>query len=201
MRIHGKIKKETENFEWNSENEQFLIENYSKIGLKKMAEHFGVSESSIKCKARRLGVRSRTMSAERRQMLDDNLDICNSVLVSKMGFTFRQVNYHRAEYGTTVIESNDKLCVAEVARLVGKKPYQIRTAWIKVRGLKSKKNGIYRMVTFRSLFEFMRDHPELYDATECDYHFFADKKWFKEKLKQDSLKKRQKRWGEYYKVV
>ena len=57
---------------WTKEQINFLIDNYSKMSVAELSQIFGVNEESVKCKARKLGLRNvRYWTAEEDSILKE----------------------------------------------------------------------------------------------------------------------------------
>ena len=82
------------------------------------------------------------------------------------------------------LELTDKLLLIQIAELVGIEQSIIGKTWFK-KGLPYKKHGVYKMVSEEQLLKFMKEHPELWKASECDYYFFCRYQWFREKLESE----------------
>lgn len=62
-------------------------------------------------------------------------------------------------------------------------------------GLKPRKKGPYRMYRQSAILNFLKDHPELWNATKVtDTTIFAECKWFKDKQLCDVQRKRNYFW-------
>lgn len=84
-------------------------------------------------------------------------------------------------YIPNFMEQTDKLTGAEIGRLVGIDKSNIYRTWVK-KGLKVQMVGRNKMVSEEQLTKFMKEHPELWKASKCDYYFFCRYKWFKDRL-------------------
>lgn len=82
------------------------------------------------------------------------------------------------------LDLTDKLMLIQIAELVGMEQSIIGKTWFR-KGLPYKKHGYYKMVSEEQLLKFMKEHPELWKASECDYYFFCRHKWFREKLENE----------------
>lgn len=83
-----------------------------------------------------------------------------------------------------VMEQTDKLTGAEIGRLVGMDKSNIYKTW-EEKGLKMQTLGRYKMVSEKQLVKFMKEHPELWKASKCDYYYFGRYKWFKDRLQRE----------------
>lgn len=73
----------------------------------------------------------------------------------------------------------------EIALLTGISYRNILTTWVERYGLKCKKIGRRLSVREQDLFDFMKNHTDLWQATKCEEYFFHDCDWFQEKLKYE----------------
>ena len=83
-----------------------------------------------------------------------------------------------------MMDNTDRWSFKQVADAVGVDPACIGKTWVK-HGLKYVKRGYYCLVEESELHRFMREHPELWNATKCDYYLFYQFPWFMKKLEQD----------------
>lgn len=101
-----------------------------------------------------------------------------------------------------LMDRTDRWTITQVAEAVGMDKGTIYRTWSKY-GLKSVKRGLYRLIKEEDLIKFMKEHPERWDATKCDYYLFYKYPWFMEKLEQDkkqpSTQKKREHWTDYQK--
>lgn len=189
---------------WNEENIKWLEKNYKYGNIDACAKHFNVTRPYIMKVASKYGISSgRFLTEKQKKIMESKSNRSNQYFMKIFGRDNGAIRSMRSNYCVgTIIESNeDKLNCAEVGRIVGKDKSTIAKCWCKA-GLEYEYVGKrYKMIRIDKLKKFMRENPKKWDATECEAWFFNKDKWFQEKLKADSLKKRQKRWGEYYEVI
>ena len=115
-------------------------------------------------------------------------------LSKKLGRSYRAVlDKLKKEQLGTFIENSDDLILAEVCRLVGRDKETIKRTWVKY-GLKIRKKGKYSLIREKDLLEFMKNNPDRWDATKCEYWFFERYEWFRKKRIYDSEKMCNERW-------
>ena len=96
-----------------------------------------------------------------------------------------------------LIDRTDRWPITHVAEAVGMDAVTIYRTWIKY-GLKSVKRGAYRLIKEEDLVKFMKEHPERWDATKCDYYLFYKYPWFMEKLAKDKKEPTKQKMREYW---
>ena len=82
------------------------------------------------------------------------------------------------------MENTDKLNTVQIAEVTGSCQSSISGTW-QNKGLRLQKVGQYRVITEENLINFMQEHPELWTASRCDYHYFSKYKWFRERLERE----------------
>lgn len=89
--------------------------------------------------------------------------------------------------------------MAMLPEIVGRPYGTVRKTWANA-GLKVKKCGKeIAYVQEKDLYKFMQEHPNLWDARECDYYYFYTQKWFLEALENErngNHAARYKKWSE-----
>ena len=63
--------------------------------------------------------------------------------------------------------------------------------WTK-HGLKFSRSGYYCLVEEKEILRFMQEHPDMWNATKCDYYLFYQYPWFMKKLEEDKKKGKSK---------
>ena len=100
--------------------------------------------------------------------------------------------------------TTDCITANQVGVLVGQFRTNIYRRWSKA-GLPLKKMGTkFKVISEKQLIKFMKEHYELWRASQCDYDFFCKYDWFLERLKAerngtdtiDAYRKR-KEWTPY----
>lgn len=81
-------------------------------------------------------------------------------------------------------DSTDKLNIAQISELVGVHRQSITRTWFKY-GFKTEKEGMFLLAAENELIRFMKKHPELWKAADCDYYFFQRFDWFIDKLHKE----------------
>ena len=81
-------------------------------------------------------------------------------------------------------EQTDKLNITQISEITGIQKGSISKTWRKY-GLKLKKEGCFSVISENELIDFMKSHPELWKASDCDYYFFYRFDWFMEKLEKE----------------
>lgn len=100
-----------------------------------------------------------------------------------------------------LINVTDKWTFSMIAEAVGVSKHAVSRTW-KKHGLRYSRRAYYCLVSEKNLLDFMKEHPELWDATKCDYSLFCKYDWFMEKLSEDKkipLDQRGYNWTEYQK--
>lgn len=86
---------------------------------------------------------------------------------------------------TNCTSETEKITGRQVSFLVGQHDKSIYKRWYKA-GLPLKKFGAkFRVVSEKELVAFMKEHHELWRASQCDYDFFCKYDWFIERLKKE----------------
>lgn len=108
-----------------------------------------------------------------------------SGIAKELGRSCQSVNSKRIELGiASFTAQTDKLNMRQIAELVGVDGRTIGKVWVK-HGLRFRKVGCYKVISESRLLSFMKEHPELWKASKCDYHFFCRHKWFRERLENE----------------
>ncbi len=81
-------------------------------------------------------------------------------------------------------DQTDKVNCTIIAELVGVDRSNIHRVWVN-KGLKMERVGPYKVTAEKELLRFMKEHPELWKASKCDYYFFCQYKWFTDRLKRE----------------
>lgn len=131
--------------------------------------------------------------SKHRQWTDEEIeklyDLCErktkSGIAKELGRSCQSVNSKRIELGiASFTEQTDKLNMRQVAEIVGVDKSTIGKVWTK-HGLRFQKVGQYKVVSEEKLLIFMQNHPDLWKASKCDYHFFQRHNWFLERLNME----------------
>lgn len=100
-----------------------------------------------------------------------------------------------------LLDNTDKWTFAEAGDALGLSRGVLNRTWVK-HGLKFVKRGTYCLVEEKELVRFMQEHPDMWDATKCDYYLFYKYPWFLEKLEEDKkvpVENRGFYWTDYQK--
>ena len=108
-----------------------------------------------------------------------------SEIAKRMKRSKSSVNCKKIRMGIHhVMEQTDKIMVADIARLVGIDKSNIYKTWVG-KGLELQTIGRNKVASEEMILKFMKEHPELWKASKCDYYFFCRHKWFKERLERE----------------
>lgn len=95
------------------------------------------------------------------------------------------VKYKRISMGIDCFANQtDLLNITQISELTGIQKGSISKTWRKY-GLKLKKEGCFSVISEDELIDFMKSHPELWKASDCDYYFFYRFDWFIERLEKE----------------
>lgn len=83
-----------------------------------------------------------------------------------------------------LMDNTDRWTFKQITEAIGAGSGVVHKTWVK-HGLKFVKRGTFCLVKEEDLLKFMKMHPELWDASKCDYYLFYQYPWFIEKLKKD----------------
>ena len=126
-----------------------------------------------------------------------------SDIAKKMGRTESSITNKRQELGIDCMMNLTELWnFSQIARAVGKSNGIVNTVWVK-HGFKYTKRGYFCLAEEKEVLRFMQEHPELWDATKCDYYLFYQYPWFINKLEEDrkkSYKNKHYLWTDYEKA-
>lgn len=100
-------------------------------------------------------------------------------------------------------DSLDRLTMTDISILCGISKDSVNKTWVR-RGLATRKYGGVRHTSEKILFDFMQNNQDLWNAADCDKHFFQNQKWFADKLKSERTdgekRKTYEFWTEYEKA-
>ena len=126
-----------------------------------------------------------------------------SDIAKKMGRTESSITNKRQELGIDCMMNLTELWnFSQIARAVGKSNGIVNTVWVK-HGFKYTKRGYFCLAEEKEVLRFMQEHPDLWDATKCDYYLFYQYPWFINKLEEDrkkSYKNKHYFWTDYEKA-
>lgn len=182
---------------WEQWQIDLLRAEYGKTDMDVLAVKLGKNKQAIAQYAHNHGVSSgRYWSKEEEQYLIENYGRMTARTISKrLGKDYRATlnKINHMEIGN-FLDNTEHLHLADVSKIVSRDKETIKKCWF-THGLNHRKVGRYTIIKEIDLIKFMKENPKYWNATECDYYFFSRFGWFQTKLKQDSLQKREKRWG------
>ena len=100
-----------------------------------------------------------------------------------------------------LMDNTDRWTFQQITYAVGVSKGVVHKTWVK-HGLKYVKRGYFCLVEESELLRFMKEHPEFWDATKCDYYLFYQYPWFMKKLEEDKkipYEKKKYYWTDYQK--
>lgn len=100
-----------------------------------------------------------------------------------------------------LMDNTDRWTFQQITYAVGVSKGVVHKTWVK-HGLKYVKRGYFCLVEESELLRFMKEHPEFWDATKCDYYLFYQYPWFMKKLERDKkipYEKKKYYWTDYQK--
>jgi hypothetical protein len=103
----------------------------------------------------------------------------------------------------TLMTVTDLWSFTQISEAVGKSRGAVNKSWV-ANGLKFVKRGCYCLVEEKEVLRFMQEHPNLWDATKCDYYLFYQYPWFIKKLEEDRKKPANAKkyfWTDYEKSI
>ena len=96
----------------------------------------------------------------------------------------------------------DDWTFTQITEMLGLGPRVVNTTFVK-HGLKFQKRGRYCFVKEEDLIHFMKNNPNLWDATKVEYYIFSEYNWFLKKLEEDKKKSKsiskEYHWTDYEK--
>lgn len=136
-------------------------------------------------KKRNFGIRRQWTQEETEKLIQLSENYTKSDIAKRLHRTPSSVNgkIQALQLGG-LIDRTAKWNFKQIADAVGVDPGCVGKTWVKY-GLKYVKRGYYCLVDETELHRFMREHPELWNATKCDYYLFYQFSWFMDKLEQD----------------
>ena len=134
---------------------------------------------------RKYGEHRRWTKEEEKRLCQLCEEKTKSGIAKELGRSRQSVNSKRIELGiASFTDQTDKLSMKQIAELVGVDNSTIGKVWTN-HGLRFRKVGQYKVISEDRLLSFMQEHPELWKASKCDYHFFCRHKWFMERLENE----------------
>lgn len=127
-----------------------------------------------------------------------------SDIAKKLGRSTSSITNKKKQLGIGfMMELTDLWNFNQLSEAVGKSMGSVNKSWV-VNGLKFVKRGCYCLVEEKEVLRFMQEHPNLWDATKCDYYLFYQYPWFLKKLEEDRKKPANAKkyfWTDYEKSV
>lgn len=109
----------------------------------------------------------------------------DSWMAKKLNRTVNSVKCKRVMMGIcSYTDQTDKLTGSEIGRLVGVDKSSIYTTWVR-NGFVLQTLGRNKVASEEEVVKFMKQHPELWKASKCDYYFFMRYKWFTDRLQRE----------------
>lgn len=134
---------------------------------------------------RRYAPRQRWTKEETDLLIELSEYMTQSEVAKRLGRSASAVKNKRREMGiSSFTDQTDRLTITQIAELVGVDKSTISKTWRKY-GMRFRTMGYYKMTTEQTLIRFMQNHPDLWKASKCDYHFFCQYKWFVDKLEKE----------------
>lgn len=182
---------------WTEEQEEYLRENYRKKGPAHCAEYIGKSVASIWRKANKMDLNSgRYFTEKERKYIEKNIGkVALRDMAKRTGHTYDAIRIYISRNGFAHVSStNNRMTIREFSRLLNIDDQTIRKTYAKY-GLQITKAGKFCTVDIDEAVEWLRTHPERWDASKCEKWFFNRYAWFEEKRKADFQKMVERRWG------
>lgn len=127
-----------------------------------------------------------------------------SDIAKKLGRSTSSITNKKKQLGIGfMMELTDLWNLNQLSEAVGKSMGSVNKSWV-ANGLKFVKRGCYCLVEEKEVLRFMQEHPNLWDATKCDYYLFYQYPWFLKKLEEDRKKPANAKkyfWTDYEKSV
>lgn len=181
--------------EWTQEEKEYLKANYKAGNIKAIAEHLNRSEHSVVVKACRMHLKSGYfLSEEQIEYMEKYSHKSNVHFAEKFGKHASSISECRARNGIGMASDSGLLSLMDISRITGTAYQTVKMIWRK-RGLKAQRSGLYVLTSEKHLIEFLKAHPDLWDATKCDKSYFQRFDWFEEKHKKDFDRMVEKRWS------
>ena len=182
---------------WTEEETEYLRKNYRKKGPEACAEYLGKSIESIWMKARRMKLSAgRYFTDKEKKFIEKNIGkIPLREIARRTGHTYDSIRVYISTNGLSYVSSsNNRMTVKEFSRLMNVDGNTVRNTYGKY-GLQITKAGRFCTVDIDEAIEWLRTHPERWDATRCEKWFFQRYSWFEEKRKVDFDRMIERRWG------
>lgn len=95
-------------------------------------------------------------------------------------------------------DRTDRWSFSNISEALGLGPRVVNITFVK-HGLKFERTGKFCLVKEKDLLDFMKNNPNLWDATKAEYYMFCEYNWFLEKLEKDKQSSSSKEyfWTDY----
>lgn len=124
---------------------------------------------------------------EEQRLIELSENMTKIQLAKEFGRSVSSVNNKRIAMGLVSFSNQtDKLTISQIAELVGVEKSTISKTWRKY-GMRFRTVGHYKVVSEKTLIDFMQKHSCLWKASKCDYYFFCKHKWFIERLENEKV--------------
>lgn len=182
---------------WTEEEKEFLQNNYAKLGPQACADHLGRTKAAIWRKAWKMDIGAgRYFTDKEKKFIDKNIGkIPLKTIAKRTGHSYESIKTYICRHGyANASSTNNRMTISEFARLMNIPHKTVITTYVK-HGLNVKKAGKFKTVDIDEAMEWLRTHPERWDATRCEKWFFQRYEWFEAKRKVDFQKMVERRWG------
>lgn len=195
---------------WTKEDIEKLRELSETHNKSEIAEIMGRTKSSIDNQFHSLGIKCKVTEIEGQWSERDTIRLMKlsekhtaSGMARILKRSKSSINNKRRELGIedSLLERTDKWTFKQITDALGLSNNVVNKTFVKY-GLKFQRRGRYCLVNEEDLLQFMKEHPELWDATKCDYYLFYQYPWFKKKLAEDKkipVQNRKYYWTDYQK--
>lgn len=184
---------------WSEEEKRYAIKNYKTMSYEAIGKALGKSEKSVNAFLRRNNILKRDWTDEEVYYFREGFGkLSIPTMCRKLGKS-KSALYSKAQNdGTGCYKDNmDSFTAVDVSEMLGLHRSTV-SKWCRSGKLKAKKKNDYWHINENDLIKFMKVNPDRWNAKKCDYYTFARFKWFQDKLKQESKKARDERWGQWY---
>lgn len=206
---------------WTPEEAEFLREHWQEMSDEEIGERLGRSPSAVTNKRHKLGLvttQRRHLTEEEVQYLVDHWGESTSYCIAQyLGCDEKTVlaKASRLKLGPQTGNA-ELLSIRNVACMLNLDDHYVKDVFVVKHGLKhvrksvrgnkwtvrkKKRNRLCYLIKMKDLLEFLRTHPELWDATRVErYALGVEYDWLVEKRKQDANghpKKKRRNWEQW----
>lgn len=181
---------------WTDDEKNFALSNYAKMSYMDIGKAIGKSEKSVSAFMKRNGCKKREWTDDQVAYFQENFGktnlstMCKNIGKSKSALFSKAYNDGLGSYKNNM----EHFTAIEVAEILGVEKSVIARR-CKKGTIKARKKNNYWHINEDDLIEFMKNNPEKWKASNCDYYFFSRFDWFQKKLKEEQEEKIKKRWG------